>query len=97
MSRVKLPAEEQLPFAQFMALTNLDLLDKAKDKTQPAAKGKYNLQKLVSKASDIAFDEDMNVNIQTEIEYWMDKAKKTMDEVDYDFIRWMEEKEYFEF
>lgn len=89
MSKVKLPKNEQLPFAQLIAITNLTL-NQSRSLYECCKTKPYNLQELVAIGNDLL--EEDGINLISNVQDWLTVAKKTMDETNSHFQFWQTNK-----
>lgn len=94
MSKVKLPPNEVLPFAQFHALSMCGLLETV---MKMDANPKPHINRLLSLADDLEQNSEESRDMISEVQAWICVAKKTMHEDNPSFIEWQANKSKFTF
>jgi len=94
--RVYLTEQEIAAACQYFALSNMALLEGAKQAEQPNKDGKYNLQQLTSRGDMMLQDAEGSPSIIEEVGSWR-KEFVGVRENDYVFTEWQKVKDQFEF
>jgi hypothetical protein len=97
-SKVKLPENERLAFAQYMALSDTDMLQSTIGRLKEQHhKGPIPLARLVRIADEMMLFDEGTPTIITEVQGWLETAKKTMAEDNPNFKEWQKVKSKYSY